>query len=131
MWNTIALMLTGFVIGLITALVIEKILTMRIVNHYIPEFAKGILIRFDKMLTGNDGCYSHSRFLNILWGVGGFCLVTYCTIMAIKIEDNVLFLIGGAMTISATQQVFGKIQEVKQALSSLTQSSTTGDTKNV
>ena len=73
----------------------------------------GILSRIDKMLCGNDGCYSHTRFLNLVWGIGGFSLICVAVLRKINIPGEVLVLMGSGMGISGIQAVMNKANELK------------------
>ena len=78
-----------------------------------------MVLRIDKMLTGNDDNYSHVRFINILWGIGNFALIAIAVIKEIEIPNSILIFMGTSMGISNTQAVLNKRQEVKQFISGL------------
>lgn len=119
MFKTIGFIAIGFIIGFLITCLIKKLITIEIIKKYIPIFFNGIINRFDRMLTGNDGCYSHTRFINLIWAIGGFCLVYICAIRQIKIADNVLFIIGGGMGANMAQTIMNKKQEVTQAIATI------------
>jgi hypothetical protein len=72
----------------------------------------GIVERIDKSVTGVDGSYSHTKIVNLLWGIGGFCLICVVTLREIKIPVEVLCLIAGAMGITGIQSVVNKGREL-------------------
>lgn len=72
----------------------------------------GIVERIDKSVTGVDGSYSHTKIVNLLWGIGGFCLICIVTLREIKIPVEILCLIAGAMGITGIQSVVNKGREL-------------------
>lgn len=72
----------------------------------------GIVERIDKSVTGVDGSYSHTKIVNLLWGIGGFCLICIVTLRKIEIPVEVLCLIAGAMGITGIQSVVNKGREL-------------------
>lgn len=76
-----------------------------------------IMDRIDRTIIGNDGSYSHTRIINLTWGLGGFWLICLCVLREIKIPGEILILMGGAMGISSIQAVANKINELKFASS--------------
>ena len=85
-----------------------------IINNIVNIFY-GIVARIDKMLTGNDDNYSHTRAMNILWGVGNFVIIAVAIFKKIEIPNPILVFMGTAMGFSNTQTVLNKRQEIKQA----------------
>ena len=72
-----------------------------------------VVSRIDRMLIGNDGAYSHTRVINMVWGIGGFSLICIATMRKIEIPGVILVLMGSAMGISSTQAVINKVSELK------------------
>jgi len=117
----------GFIGGFLLAILLKKLLTIGMIKTYAPLFMFGLINRLDRALTGNDGNYSHTRIINMVWGVGGFILVCICTVRSIKIPENILMLIGGAMGANITQTIFNKRQEVAQVIATLNKDSNKDD----
>ena len=113
----------GFIGGFLLAILVKKLLTIEMVKMYVPPFMFGLINRLDRALTGNDGNYSHTRIINMVWGIGGFILVCVCTVRSIKIPENILMLMGGAMGANMTQTIFNKRQEVAQVIATLNKDS--------
>jgi len=116
MFKIIEFIAIGFVSGFLLATIIKKLLTIEMIKKNIPVLVNGIIDRFDKAVTGNDGCYSHTRIINIMWAFGGFILIAICTLRSIKIPNGTLVLMGSGMGIGMAQAVMNKKQEVKQVI---------------
>lgn len=117
--HNILYLLIGLATGFFVCLIAKKIVSLENIINNIVNCFNGIILRIDKMLTGNDGNYSHVRFTNILWGIGNFVLIFIAVMKEIEIPGTILVFMGTAMGISNTQAVLNKRQEVKQFISGL------------
>lgn len=104
-------LLIGILFGYISAgkIYFEKFLSS------INDASLFVSSRLDKMLIGNDGVYSHTRVINLCWGIGGFWLICIVVMRSIEIPGEILVLMGGAMGISGLQSVVNKANELKFA----------------
>ena len=103
------ILLVTFLFGYICA---GKIYFNKFIS-FLNSIVLSVTTRLDKALIGNDGFYSHTRIINLTWGLGGFWLVCFCAIREIRVPGEILILMGGAMGISGIQSVANKINELK------------------
>jgi hypothetical protein len=113
MWKLVGAISIVLSTSLFIEMLIRKVVTLTQLRDCVISLFQGVVSRFDRSVTGNDGSYSSTRLLDYLWGIGGFCLVCLCTLRKINIPDGVYYLIGTAIGVGATKGVFNKIQEIK------------------
>ena len=104
----------GIAIGFGICLLIGTKTSATTIANNILRIIQELIGRLDKLLTGNDGRYSHVRFINLLWGIGNYVLIFISIIRGIPIPGEVLVFMGSAMGASHVQAILNKIQEVKQ-----------------
>jgi hypothetical protein len=84
-------------------------------NKFLDLIERGwlaVLDRVDRAIGGNDGSYSNTRIVNLMWNIGGFCLVCIMVLREIKVPDTILMLLAGAMGITGIQNVVNKGKEL-------------------
>lgn len=113
MWRVTYIVSITILSILFFEMLFRKVISLTMIKNAIVSIFKGIINRFDKLLTGNDELYSHIKFINLLWGIGSFSLICLCVLRGIKIQGEIIILMGGAIGISAVQAVANKTQEVK------------------
>ncbi len=119
MWKLVGYISIVLSTSLFIEMLIRKVVTLTQLRDCVCSLFQGLVNRFDRSVTGNDGCYSSTRILDYLWGVGGFCLVCVCTLRDLKIPDGVFYLIGTAIGVGAAKGAFNKIQEIKTVASQI------------
>lgn len=116
MWKLVGYILIAFISGMTITMLLNKVITLIELKEYGIKIFQGVVERFDKMMTGNDGCYSNSRFTELLWAVASLVLIYTCVLRKIIIQDGILVLIGAAIGIGGIKGVVNKVQEVKESI---------------
>lgn len=115
MLRTIILVSSGGIVGALFVAAAMRFSVIGNILNTIKAIIEGIVSRVDRLLTGNDGNYSHTRLLNIIWGIGSLALVYIAVLRNIKIPDGILFLMGASTGVNMAGTVLNKIQEIKGA----------------
>lgn len=118
MLKLIGYILIAFISGMTITMLINKVVTLVELKDYGIKIFQGVVERFDRMMTGNDGCYSNSRFTELLWAIASLVLIYTCVLREIKIQEGILVLIGAAIGIGGIKGAVNKIQEVKENIAS-------------
>lgn len=108
----VSIFVTSFLLGYISS---SKNSFNKFLN-LLKIIALGILERIDKSVTGNDGSYSHTKIVNLLWGIGSFCLICLVVMRQITIPNEILMLMAGAMGITGIQAAVNKTKELAFAV---------------
>lgn len=74
-------------------------------KNVLLKFIEWIKVKIDESTSGDNGKTSHTKIINLVWGIGGFCLIVTAVTKALKVPSEILFTMLAAMGISGLQSV--------------------------
>ena len=112
--------------GLLIGLLVTKVVTVTDIRNMFINGFQGLVSRFDKSVTGNDGLYSSTRVESYLWHFGGFALIAIAVFKNIKIPDSVMYLLGGVLGVNNVRSAYNKFQEISTSVTKVEGDSANG-----
>lgn len=74
-------------------------------KNVILKFIDWLKVKIDEATSGDNGKTSHTKIINLVWGIGSFCLIVSAVLKVIKIPSEILFTMLAAMGVSGIQAV--------------------------
>lgn len=74
-------------------------------KNVVLKFIDYVKVKIDEATSGDNGKTSHTKIINLVWGIGGFCLIVTAVTKVIKVPTEILFTMLAAMGISGLQSV--------------------------
>jgi hypothetical protein len=118
MFKLTAYIIISFISGAVAMMLLNKIVTLLEIKQTVDKVIQGLIERFDRMMTGNDGCYSSTRAQELLWACVSLILISIAVLKKIVIQEGILVLIGAAIGVGGIKGAVNKAQEIKQEINS-------------
>lgn len=118
MYSIILYIFGGLCIGLLIGLLLNRLCKMEVVAQYLLIAGNWCATNGLRVITGNDGCISHTRIINLVWCFGSLHIIRHCTYLQIPIQGEILAFMAAVSGFNVAQTVSNKFQEVKQNLGS-------------
>lgn len=74
-------------------------------KNVLLKLIEWIKAKIDESTSGDNGKTSHTKIINLVWGIGGFCLIVTAVTKVINVPTEILITMLAAMGISGLQSV--------------------------